>query len=365
LADCGLLNLRICAASEATTIGNAVSPTFQISPGNYNQSLLDGLDYLLAEMAKRKMKAVLFLNNFWEWSGGMLQYLAWAQNQSVYDPSLRNRPFAEWIEQTTAFYGNKPANMLYQSHIEQIILRHNNYTSISYHNDPTIMAWQIANEPRAGQHPLSSAAAQLFTDWVAHTAAIIKNLAPLQLVSIGSEGLRGCAEDLELFKVLHALPSIDYCTVHIWPKNWRWIEADQPEESAIAACQKACTYLEPHIAVSQSLQKPLILEEFGYPRDGFQLASGTPCSGRNAFFSGLLKWMQLKGNPDKLGWNVWSWGGEGSSGQAIQSCQFLDSSGLCGDPPQEPSGLNSMYSNDFETITLLKQFISNFVDSPT
>lgn len=46
-----------------------VEPTLQEAPGVYNDTILAGLDYLLMEMGKRKMVAVLYLNNSWEWSG--------------------------------------------------------------------------------------------------------------------------------------------------------------------------------------------------------------------------------------------------------------------------------------------------------
>lgn len=55
-----------------------VEPTLQVSPGVYNDTILAGLDYLLAEMGKRDMSVVLYLNNSWEWSGGYGQYLEWA-----------------------------------------------------------------------------------------------------------------------------------------------------------------------------------------------------------------------------------------------------------------------------------------------
>lgn len=54
-----------------------VKPALQTTPGVYNQNLLVGLDYLLNEMAKRNMEAVLYLNHNWIWSGGMSRYLAW------------------------------------------------------------------------------------------------------------------------------------------------------------------------------------------------------------------------------------------------------------------------------------------------
>ena len=47
----------------------------QEEPGVYNDTILAGLDYLLMEMGKRGMVAVLYLNNAWEWSGGYGFYL--------------------------------------------------------------------------------------------------------------------------------------------------------------------------------------------------------------------------------------------------------------------------------------------------
>ncbi len=61
----GIDNLRILGASESSSYPDAVQPAIQISPGVYNDSLLIGLDFLLSEMNKRDMHAVIFLNNFW------------------------------------------------------------------------------------------------------------------------------------------------------------------------------------------------------------------------------------------------------------------------------------------------------------
>ena len=78
----GIDNLRVLATTEGEGFINGVQrvqPPFQTGRGKFNVSVLDGLDILLAEMAKRNMKAVLFLSNNWEWSGGFLQYLRWKQ----------------------------------------------------------------------------------------------------------------------------------------------------------------------------------------------------------------------------------------------------------------------------------------------
>ena len=78
LKSMGITNLRIMAASEGPdTEPWRMKPALQKSPGVYNQEVLDGLDFLLNEMGKRNMYAVVCLSNFWPWSGGMAQYIKW------------------------------------------------------------------------------------------------------------------------------------------------------------------------------------------------------------------------------------------------------------------------------------------------
>ena len=63
----GIDNLRILVGSDGERgVKTKVEPTLQIAPGVYNDTILAGLDYLLQEMGKRDMVAVLYLNNSWE-----------------------------------------------------------------------------------------------------------------------------------------------------------------------------------------------------------------------------------------------------------------------------------------------------------
>jgi len=72
----GLDNLRILVGSDGQRgVKTKVEPTLQEAPGVYNDTILAGLDFLLKEMGARGMKAVLYLNNSWEWSGGYGYYL--------------------------------------------------------------------------------------------------------------------------------------------------------------------------------------------------------------------------------------------------------------------------------------------------
>ena len=83
LAAQGITNLRVLAISESSTLKRSVTPAVILRPNHVDETLWQGLDFLLAEMAKRDMKAVLYLNNFWQWSGGMSQYVAWFNGKPV------------------------------------------------------------------------------------------------------------------------------------------------------------------------------------------------------------------------------------------------------------------------------------------
>ena len=62
----GIDNLRILVGSDGEQgVTTKVEPTLQKAPGVYNDTILAGLDYLLMEMGKRQMVAVLYLNNSW------------------------------------------------------------------------------------------------------------------------------------------------------------------------------------------------------------------------------------------------------------------------------------------------------------
>ena len=59
----GITNLRILVGAEGGDQDFTVTPALQTEKGKYNQELLDGLDFVLAEMGKRDLNAILYLNN--------------------------------------------------------------------------------------------------------------------------------------------------------------------------------------------------------------------------------------------------------------------------------------------------------------
>src|ERR1043166_8117741 len=201
LQKIGVTNLRVMAASEGpNTEPQRLVPALMDSPGKYDRKVLDGLDFFISEIGKRQMKVVMVLNNYWQWSGGMAQYVSWSEGTPIPYPG----DWGRFMDYSAKFYGCGECQTWYRDHIRMIINHVNPYTGLKYRDDPTVFAWELANEPR--RYPYS---------WIDETAAYIKSLDPNHLVTTGSEGTPP-GENLD-FPRTHAGPNIDYATIHIWP----------------------------------------------------------------------------------------------------------------------------------------------------
>src|SRR5688572_12778158 len=143
----GVTNLRLMAGSEGRGLLNGVprvGPALQPEQGNFDAATLDGLDRVLAEMGKRQMKAVIFLSNNWEWSGGFQQYLIW--NKVIPDKWLKEKPTWDQLrDNVSKFYSCSPCKEAYAKQVEFVLARKNKITGKQYADDPTIMAWELAN----------------------------------------------------------------------------------------------------------------------------------------------------------------------------------------------------------------------------
>ena len=200
----GIGNLRVLVGSEGNTgVISKVEPILQTAPGVYDDRALDGLDFLMSELGKRDMQAVLYLTNAWEWSGGYSQYLEWSGRGTYPVPGLAGwDTFMAYVRQFHEAEATDSCKILLEKHIRHIVTRTNRYTGRPYREDPAIFSWQIANEPRA----FSDDNKERFFAWVARTAKLIKQLDPNHMVSTGSEGEMGCEGDIGLWRRIHALP---------------------------------------------------------------------------------------------------------------------------------------------------------------
>lgn len=346
LASIGVTNLRILVGSDGERgVLTKVEPTLQIAPGVYNDTILDGLDFLLAEMSKRQMKAVLYLNNSWEWSGGYGFYLEQAGYGKA--PRPEEAGYEAFMRHVAQFADSPQAQALFFDYVRFIISRTNRYTHTAYTDDRAIMAWQIGNEPRAFGETQKAG----FAKWLAEASALIRAIDTHHLISIGSEGIWGCEMDSALYHRISADPNIDYLTVHIWPYNWGWIkgEMSNANANANANCQSLTfNYLKPHISIAQTLHKPIVIEEFGFPRDNMSTVPGTPTTGRNDYYRYIFSLVQSE--PLIAGCNFWAWGGLAN----LQHEQWQVGDDYTGDPAQEPQGLNSVFWADKETLKIIQ-----------
>lgn len=148
LKSIGINNLRVLVGADGENgIKTRVEPSLQVAPGVYNDTILAGLDYFMNELRERDMTAVLYLNNSWEWSGGYSVYLQWSGHGDAVVPAVDGWPaYMEYVKQ---FPQSDSAKALFANHVNYIVSRTNRYNQIKYVDDPTIMSWQIGNEPRA------------------------------------------------------------------------------------------------------------------------------------------------------------------------------------------------------------------------
>jgi len=354
LAAMGVRNLRILASSELSPLKNSLRPTFRDAGAAYNDALLRGLDGALAEMAKRQMTAVLYLTNFWEWSGGMMTYLSWVNGGKFIDNGDPAHPWPEFADRASDFYADPRAVRLYRDYVRAVVSRTNSVTGTRYRDDPTIMAWQLANEPRpGGGTAVAQANMPAFLRWVSDTTALIRSLDPNHLVSSGSEGLMGCVEDEACVLAEHGSTGIDYLTVHIWPLNWRWIDPKDIRGSWDRGEARVRQSVADHVRLARRLGKPLVIEEFGFARDiGYD--RGTATLWRDRFYRLIYELAQADatvGGPI-AGTNFWAWGGAGRAGGAGHR-YVAGPASYMGDPPHEPQGWYSVFDTDASTRRII------------
>lgn len=358
LQELGIKNLRIMGISEGPdTAPYRIVPSLQQEDGSIREELLEGLDFALVEMGKRDMRAVICLSNFWPWSGGFAQYVQWASpNDSIpYPPPHPNGSYDVYQTFTASFYSNKEALERYFKVVQKVVTRKNSVTQTAYVEDPTIMAWELCNEPR-GINNIAN-----YLKWIDSSSSFIKKLDSNHLVTVGSEGETG--EPLYSgcdFDQTHQFANIDYTTVHIWIQNWSWYDPRNHEGTYANAKQKAVDYLHRHMAKAKKMNKPYVLEEFGIMKDKGSFDPNASSEHRNAFYELMIGevYRLAKDSTAASGVNFWAWGGEGRP-KKIQGW-WRPGDDFVGDPPHEEQGWYSVYNTDTSTNQLLKNYSTKF-----
>ena len=349
LASYGINNLRVvidgCGPeTEPFRIIPAIQPKLRV----YNDQILQGLDFLLEECKLRKITVVLCLNNFWHWTGGMAQYVAWVSGEDI--PYPEHTSWHRYQQFSARFYKSNAAKQAFLDFAHKIIHRENSISKIEYFDDPTIMAWQLANEPRGYNHRCG------YLRWIKSAAQKIRKWAPNQLVSLGGEGIASSVIARNAFKRVTKIKHLDYLTMHCWIENWGWFDPTVPDQTFNPAMAKVKSYLYRHADLARQVMKPIVLEEFGIARDSGDYNPQSSVVFRNEYFRIVyseLKRLRSDGFPIG-GSNFWAWSGVGLPPNPGGTWNIGEV--FTGDPPHEPQGWYSVYAHDSTTLEIVKKF---------
>ncbi|PKA54629.1 Mannan endo-1,4-beta-mannosidase 1 [Apostasia shenzhenica] len=244
----------------------------QTSPGVYNEQMFVGLDFVISEAKKHGLYVILSLVNNYNEFGGRAQYVQWGRQHGQ-----------SALSSDDDFYRNDLVKGYYKSHVKTILTRMNTMTGTTYMNEPTILAWELMNEP----HCLSDLSGSTLQSWIREMAGHVKFIDKNHLLEIGLEGFYG--ESVPSRKQFNPsneigtdflnnnrLPDIDFATIHAYPDHW------MPGSSVQAQTSFTNKWMTSHVEDAGGvLRKPLMLMEFGKS----SRASGYNVAERDAFFS--------------------------------------------------------------------------------
>lgn len=295
LQEAGISNLRI-------SLGRSCLDSLSVS----EDSLLAGLDFLLQEMGKRDMTAVVCLTDSAE-DGG------------------RFRPF-----------------------VAALLKRTNSFTGQPYASDPVVMAWELAEKlsPGQGESPNE------LVGRLSGMAAWIKSIDGRHLVAAGCAGSFDFPKGELAYEQLLNDVNIDYVTLHFRPFEWNWVARGRAFEDLPNVYLQAEAYLNKEERFALKAGKPLVIEAFSYPRDHFFKSPSSKAEYRTAFFRFVLeRVVRSKRNGGVLaGCNFYGWGGHGR----FVSQDWQPGNEYLAEKPDEAQGTYSVYATDSTAVQLFK-----------
>jgi mannan endo-1,4-beta-mannosidase len=246
----GMTVIRPFAFSD----GDRGVAAMQTGPGVYQESGLRALDYVLHKADIAGIRLILPLVNGQDVWGGPKLYSQWCGGGDAQRP----------------FYEMPACRTLFKQWITMLLNRVNTYNGRRYKDDPTVFAWELANEP----HLEAEYSGAVIRAWVADIAAFIKANDPNHLVSTGEEGYdvttQGYSSVATTYKGQSWLlngqkglqwtdntrdPHIDYGSIHLYPEHWN---LDRNGGRA---------WIVDHVRIARAMGKPLVVGEFGWSAD--------------------------------------------------------------------------------------------------
>lgn len=203
---------------------------------------LGNFDNVVAAAKANGIRLIVALTNNWADYGGMDVYVKQILNSANHD----------------LFYTDASVQTAFKNYIKTFVGR--------YVNEPTILAWELANEPRCrGSTGTSTGTCTTttVTNWAKSISAYIKSIDSNHLVALGDEGFYNQpsaptypyqgSEGVD-FDANLAISTLDFGTFHSYPESW-----GQSGNSQAWGTQ----WIADHGASQTKAGKPVIIEEFG------------------------------------------------------------------------------------------------------
>src|SRR5258708_6585153 len=176
--EMGLTVIRSHDLGISTGCPNCIEP----SPGVFNETALEQVDYVIKAAGDRGLRLIIPLTDNWHYSAG------------------GKHNFTDWrgISNENLFYYKPRVIRDFETYISVLLNRVNIYTGIPYKDAPTILEWETGKEL---QPP---------TSWTQIISTYIKSIDPKHLVIDGREGIDPNAA---------SLTNVDILSDHYYPKS--------------------------------------------------------------------------------------------------------------------------------------------------
>ncbi|XP_059295541.1 mannan endo-1,4-beta-mannosidase 5-like [Lycium ferocissimum] len=312
----------------------------QLSPGVYDERVFQGLDFVISEGRKYGIRLILsFVNNYKDF-GGRPQYAQWARNAGVQ------------IKSEDDFYTHPVLKDYYKNHVRKVVTRFNTITGMAYKDDPTIMAWELINEPRCQ----ADYSGKTVNGWVQEMASFVKSIDKKHLLEIGMEGFYGDSmpERKQFnpgyqvgtdFISSHLIEEIDFATIHAYTDQWL---SGQNDDAQMEFMQRWITsHWEDS---SRVLKKPLVLAEFGKSSKD----PGYKLNARDTFMSSVYRnvYSYAKYGGTMGGSLLWQLAGQGmenyDDGYSIILAQNPSTAGIISGQSHAMTTLAHLLNNDHQ-----------------
>ncbi|BCJ77877.1 hypothetical protein CS0771_74210 [Catellatospora sp. IY07-71] len=189
---------------------------FEAAEGVYTEEAFILFDYVIKSAREHNIRLIPVFENFWEAYGGIDKRLAWEGLPGGYANRWR--------------FFNKTACpgcfTQYKNYVTKALSRTNSFTGVAWKNDPTILAWELMNEPRyPDATPNENTTGTTLRAWVDEMGALVKSLDPNHLLGTGQEGQEtkyGYGGDSGgPWTYIQSSPYIDFTSGHMYPtEGW-------------------------------------------------------------------------------------------------------------------------------------------------